>query len=458
MSTVSDGGRLHVAAVPLGLLRQLPGLIPLFLTGAVLPALAAVGFALAVAASVVRWARYRWRITDDALVIQEGLLTRKQRVLPLERIQTVELVRPLGHRLLGVVELRIEAGGSGASEGRLDALRPDVARGLRAVLLGEPIQAASQDEGVLLARTAPATLMLAGLTGGRVGVAAALLGFADEILGDRLEQLFALPRRLGLVGTLILVALALLVAFAISLAATVVAYWGFALREADNALLVRRGLLEQRLDTLPLRRIQAVTVEENWVRRLLRRAVVRVVVAGRPGAEAQQTGVLLPLGRRAEAFDLVERVLGIPGLADAGLTPMPRRARTRRLVRAGVATVAVTAGGVAWAGPRGLIAIAAAVPLARWALAAYRALGHAEHAGIAIARAGTLVRRTSFVPVERLQSLALSATIFQRRARLATLALQIPGTGARSDPRWIDLDRTAGESALVRLATQLPGD
>jgi putative membrane protein len=449
------GGRLHPAAVLLVLVRQLPGLIPLFLTGAVVPMVAIVGGLGALAASVVRWMRFRWEITGDALVIEEGLITRKQRVLPLERIQTVELVRSLPHRLLGVVELRIEAGGSGAAEGRLDALRPDVARRVRAVLLGEP-QVEAPVAGDLLARVSPSTLALAGLTGGRVGVFAVLLGLGDELLGDRFEELYSLPTRLGLVGTLLLVGVLLFAGFLISLAATVLAYWGMELRADPDALFVQRGLLEQRLETVPRRRIQALVVEENAIRRMIGRAAVRAVVAGRPGEEGRLTGVLLPLGYRDEAFALVEQVLAVGGLAEATIAPMPTRARRRRLVRAALATLAVTAGVVVWAGPVGLVSLAVAVPLATWALTAYRALGHGDHAGIAVVRSGALVRRTAFVPVSRLQSLELSATVFQRRARLATLALQIAGSGRYADPRWIDLDRRAGETLLQRLAEAVP--
>jgi putative membrane protein len=448
------GGRLHVAAVLLVLLRQLPGLIPLIVAGAVAPWFALAGAAVALGASFVRWMRFRWRVAGDALVIEEGLITRKRRVLPLERIQTVELVRPLPHRLLGVVELRVEAGGSGASEGRLDALRPDVARRLRATLLGEPVQAPPR--GDVLARATPWTLVLAGLTGGRVGVVAALLGFGDELLGDRFEQLFALPQRLGVAGIVGLVIVLLLVGFLISLAATVFAFWGLELRADDEALFVRRGLLEQRLDTLPRRRIQALVVEENLVRRLIGRAAVRVEVAGRPDEEARKVGVLLPLGHRAEALALVERLLRVEGLAGAPLAPMPIRARSRRLRRVAVVTLVLTAAVSAVAGWPGLGVLAVAVPLVAWAFDAYRSLGHGEHSRVAIARSGVVVRRTAFVPVDRLQSLALSSTWFQRRLRLSTLALQIPGSTGRSDPRWIDLDRAAGERLLHRLAEAVP--
>ena len=450
------GQPLHLATVPLYLVKQLPGLIPVLITGTFAPAIAVGGLLVAVIASIVRWTRFRWRLEGAALVLNEGLVTRRQRVIPLERIQAVELVRPLAHRLFGVVEVRIETVGGSKTEGRLDALGPEIAQRLRATLLRRGEEIVPRSEPRPLVRVSAATIVLAGLTGGRVGVVAALLGLGDELLGDRFEQLFDLPSRLGVRGLVILALLAGLVAFVVSVAATAVAYWGFTLSAADEGLLIRRGLLEQRFDTIPLRRIQALTVEENAARRLLGRAAVKVVVAGRAGEAAQQTGVLLPLGRRSEAFGLAERVLDVPGLASVRLAPAPRRALGRRVARALVVTALLAAVAVAASGALGLLALVASVPLAAWGLGAYRALGYAELDGIVVARSGFLVQRTSFVPVARLQSLALSATPVQRRLRLASLTLQIAGPGARSDPRLRDLDHATGDRLLSRLAEAIP--
>jgi putative membrane protein len=445
-------GRLHPATVLLAPLKQVRGLIALAITGAFAPALAIGAVIVAAATSVIGWLRFRWRVVEGTLVIDQGLFERRQRVIPLERIQTVELVRPLGHRLLGVVQVRIETVGGSKTEGQLEALAPPVAERLRAVLLGRAAQAPSPGDQDVLARLGLRTLVLAGLTGGRVGVVAVLFGAVNEVFGDRFEQLIDLPSRLSVQATIVLVALAVLAAFLISVGATAVTYWGFTLTRDNGTLLVRRGLLEQRLDTIPARRIQAVSVEENAVRQILGLAAVRVEVAGRPGAEAQQTGVLLPLGQREEAFALVERLFAMGGLGAVSLEPMPARARTRRIMRAVLSTLVGTAGAVVSAGAVGLWALTFFIPLVAWALAAYRALGHAEHKDVIVARAGVLVRRTTFVPVTRMVSLELSANPFQRRVQLATLVLRIAGSNPARDPRMHDLDRHVGERLLLRLS------
>ncbi|MBA3622369.1 MAG: PH domain-containing protein [Euzebyales bacterium] len=53
-------------------------------------------------------------------MIDQGLLQRQRRVIPFDRIQAVESVRKLRHRLFGVVELRIETVGGASTEGKLE--------------------------------------------------------------------------------------------------------------------------------------------------------------------------------------------------------------------------------------------------------------------------------------------------------------------------------------------------
>lgn len=460
------GGRLHPTVMAIWPLSQVGPLVFLLVIGTLPWQLVSVLLGISIASSAVRYARFTWRLEGEALVIEQGLLQRRRRVIPLERVQSVDLARKVRHRLFGVVEVRVEAIGGGSTEGRLDALAPQVADEVRHRLLRraprapeQPVESEEMREEPALVRLSPDQLVVAGLTGGRVGVAAAILGFIQQALGQRAQALVErLPTMLGVEGLIGLVAVSLAGAFILSVAATVVTYWDFTLTRTDGALRIRRGLLEQRLDTLPLRRIQAVRVEENLVRRMLGLAAVKVDVAGRGGDEGRETGLLLPLGSRAEAFALAVEVLEAAGLADrstatrAALEPAPRRARTRRLLRAAVAVALVTAASVLVFGTSGWTALVLVLPTGAAAVGAYRALGHAERPGLAIARSGLFVRRTAYVPTARLQSLALTATPFQRRRRLATVELQIARSpGVWGGPEIVDIDADRGFRLLAEL-------
>lgn len=477
--------RLHPAVMAIWPLAQIGPLLLLLVAGALQPVFAGLLLVTSAVASVVRYLRFTWRIDEDALVIEQGLLQRQRRVIPLERVQSVDLARKVRHRAFGVVEVRVEAIGGDTTEGRLDALSTSDGRRLRALLLRERDRAAggpadgdapepgpspagsfapaprgADTEEEPLARLGPDRLVMAGLTGGRVGVAAALLGFLQQAFAERIDEVLdAAPRLLDRRGVVAVVVIAVVGAFVLSVAATVVAYWNFTLTRDGTSLRIRRGLLEQRSETLPLRRVQAVRVEENLVRRLFGLAAVKVDIAGRSGGEGRDTGTLLPLGRRSEAFALAGRVLDAGDLADVALEPMPVRARTRRLVRAVVTVAVLTVPAVAVFDAVGFLAALLLVPAIGAAIGSYRALGYAAVEGFVVARAGFLVRRTALVPKARLQSLALTATPLQRRRRLATLDLQIARSpGVWSGPQLIDLDAEAGAALLADLAETVVSD
>lgn len=458
-SEAPAGGRLHPAAIGVWSVAALgPGAF-LLLAGGAGSVVPLVFVALSALAGVVKYLRFTWAIDHGALVIEQGLLERRRRVIPFDRIQSVEVVRGLRHRLFGVVELRVETVGSSDAEGRLDALDPALAHRVRAILLRQAEAPAGIDGEArvdLIARVPPGKIVVAGLTGGRVGVAAALFGLGQDLIGDRIERLLPMidtTEDLWLPAIILTVVLA--GAFVLSIVMTVVTYWGFELARDGDVLRVRRGLLEQRSETIPANRIQALWLEENFVRRLFGLAAVRAVIAGRSGGQdAQVSGMLLPIAPRAEALRVMKEVLGNDGTA-LSLQAMPPAARTKRLVRAGVATVVVTAAAAATAGPLGLAAVGLAAPLGLLALASYRALGWAATADLVVSRSGVMVRRTSWARPRRLQSVALLQTPFQRRVGLATLYLHLARNKAGGgDPRLIDLD----ESDAWRLLRDLPPD
>lgn len=453
------GGRLHPAAIGVGVFGQLLPLAFVMLAGPVgLPLVAGIGvFGLGVA--FANWWRFTWSVEDGQLVIEQGLLERRRRVIPLNRIQSVETVRKVRHRLFGVVALRVESVGGDDSEGKLDALDPALAGRLRAVLLrtapaptGAERANDVEESGQVLVRLSPGRLVVAGLTGGRVGVVAVLLGFAQDLWFDRLAELNVFDSGLADGATnpalvAVVVVGGLVVVFLLSVGATALLFWDFTLWRSGDTLRVRRGLLEQRSDTIPLRRIQAVRIEQSLVRRAFGLAAIKVEIAGRAGSSDQQrqTDVLLPIGRIDEARRLADRVLGHEVTATP-LAAMPSAARTRRITRALVVTAIACLPAIV--DVRGLVAGAVVVPALLLALADYRALGWATTAHHVLARHGVIVQRLWLVPNASVQSLEVSSTPLQRRRGLATLTLEIARSGAAGDPSLIDLDaQTAGDLA-----------
>ena len=96
--------------------------------------------AVAIAILVLLWSVLSWYFTGYHVVgrelrVYEGLLSRRTRAIPLERLQSVELVRPVLARLCGLAELRLEVVGAAKTEAPLAFLTVGEAAALRERLL-----------------------------------------------------------------------------------------------------------------------------------------------------------------------------------------------------------------------------------------------------------------------------------------------------------------------------------
>jgi putative membrane protein len=187
-------------------------------------------------------------------------------------------------------------------------------------------------------------------------------------------------------------------------------------------------------------------------RRWLRLASLEVRTASGGTATQYPAGVTVPIGPRQTIDDLVGLVLERPTLS-LGVTAHPlvarRRAIRRRFVGLALPTVvaALVAAAVNDASSGvvlGVCAIAATVSLliaTRWGRSWYCRLGHAVHDGVLVARCGVLIEHLRAVPVDRIQSVTISQSPWQRRAGVCTARLLLAGT-----------------TDLVRVPDLAPGD
>jgi len=436
-----------------------------------------------VAVVVAEWLRRTYALDSSAMRIEEGVLARRRRLLPFDRIQQVDLVRKPLHRLLGVATLRVEtAGGSGGSEADLEVIALAEAERLRATLLRARAAAVQAPAGTaagieptparpaerVLVRLSPGQVALAGLTSMRGVAALAVFGWvfqeAPRSLIDRLTSRFdpqalapSTPPALALAGLLVVALL-----LGLAAASSLVTDFGFVLARGGDNLVVRRGLLERREAVIPLARVQVVRVDESLLRRWLGFAAVRIQSAGRAGhGDATANHLTVPILPTARIDQLLGELL--PGAAPvpALLRPPPaarRRAIVRRVVP--VLAVAVVLAVALWpldglAQRAGVVVAFAAALLAVLAgEAAYRNLGHARHDGFLSARRGALNRSTAVVPVAKAQSVRVRSSFFQRRAGLATMLVDVAGGGAV--PRVTDEAAATAERLLAGLVRQAP--
>ncbi|MEV4535196.1 PH domain-containing protein [Asanoa sp. NPDC049518] len=345
----------------------------------------------AIIMSVVSWYNTGYHVVGHELRVYEGLLWRRTRAIPLERLQSVEVVRPLLAQLTGLAELRLEVVGGGKTEAPLAYLSVADAAALRDRLLAlagrsaAPVEGAAEVAGAAPARV-PGELLLAVLN--RDLVISQLLtpqalslpiGVAFVVLQFGFDPSWSF---IGVASTLTAIAGVLL-----QPVRRVLRDWNFRLSRDDTALRLRFGLVETRSQTVPVDRVQGVTATwpllwraQGWLRLTLDVAGV----AGQDNADGTETDRLLPVGT-AEVADRVAHSV-LPGVLLGALTFQPPPERTR------------------WFHP-----------LAR------PKLGVALTDKIVATREGLLTRTVMMVPFARIQSVRVVQGPLQRLLGVATV-------------------------------------
>lgn len=422
------------------------------------------GFAL------TRYLSFRYSYGDTELVIRHGFVFRNQRHVPYDRIQNIDAVQNVLHRMLGVVEVRIQTGGGTEPEATLSVLTPADLDEMRQRVFGSRAYA-QQTAGATMAEEAttqtappetpqkllhlsPGDIALYGIVENRgLFVIAAAIGLLWEFVampGVLQRYLGERPGRwiVGRVSSMVeggttaawraailviaFILLFLLVSRVFSIIWALIRLHDFNVVKTGEDLRTEYGLLTRVAQTIPRRRIQTVTVRRTPLHRMFRRASVRVSTAAgiaerRDESRREWFG---PIVRQDEVPALLSAL--IPGLNVTSLewTGVHPRAIWRVLRRSLFSAAVFQLLVLAFAGWRGLWL--APVCLA-WSVTSSRLytrnLGWAMTRDVVAFKTGTFVHAVTIAPLVRVQSVSLHESPFDRRTSMARVSVDTAGTG-----------------------------
>lgn len=397
---------------------------------------------------------YRYGFGPQGLVIREGLLFSNVRLIEYARIENIDVERTLLHRLFGVAQARVQTSTGGKPEALINVLGEEAVQEMRDhIFSSRPAteDAAATGTEELLLHLPPVELVRFGLASKRgfIVVAAGIgllqqVGFLERLRAagriwesGPLEQVAALGPlvQLGIAtATVLFVFIALLV---LSVAVALVTMHDFRLTLHEGDLRIRHGLLTQTALTLRTRRIQAVHQTETLVHRLLGRVSLDVDLAGDSGGDDQQsqarrTRWLAPVCSPSRAPHLIAMALPeVDHQAPPEWQPLAAGARRRIFRRVAATWIIVLAAPAIWYLREAAVIVLAVIPLA-W-LHAHLYVKHTRWAltpDTLLFRSGWLSRRLSVVPRDRIQSVRLGTSPFDRRSDMASVLVDTAGASA----------------------------
>lgn len=412
-----------------------------------------VGVGALAVVSVWQYFTYRYGVSGDALVVRSGLFERSVRVIPFARIHNVALQQTLLHRLVGVAEVRLESAGGAKPEAEMRVLKLEDALALEqlvrhrgAVATETMVEPATTP---LLAMDTGEVLRLGLVSNRGMILVAAAFGGMWQVPGLRGELFegwgeaafgWAEGRQFGpaeyalAAASLLLFAMFLLRLLSMLLA--LLQYHGFELRELGKRLTVERGLLNRWRTSASRRRIQAWTLEEGVLHRLLKRRSLSVDTAVSQEQQHQQRALreLAPIATPAACDALVEHLLPASRWQSLGWQPQPASNWWRIWWPGAVLTVAIAAAASWRAGAWALLVLLWLPWSAFTAWQHARRLAWSVDGALVAVRGGWWARHWRFAEVDKLQVLQLSRNGVDRRCGTATLVFDTAGANALGKP------------------------
>ena len=419
----------------------------------------------ALPAIVLQYWRFSYRITAKQIVIQSGVFNRKNRSIPIERVQNIQIERSLFARLFGLAKVKIETAGSSSTEGSLEYVHQDAAREIRQVVRSFQRETADGEEDVADADESDVeplfdmSLRRVLLSGAfrfsllYLAVIFTVLEFFD--LEALVERLIRAPGRMGWIAEamfshpalaiLASVVVAIVLGWVSGVAVHLARYYDFELWLDGDKLRKRHGLFTVTEGTIPLDKVQSLILRTNPFMRIFGWYELKVQTIGldvdeqghRVIAPFAGTDRILELARRVRTFDLPDSFVSV--------SPVTIRRRFIRYTAVFGALLLPTIyfwpagwmhlGGVAlpWWG-LGLVPF-----ILGWAVLQFQNHGYAADEDGLYIRRGVLSHYLWILPVEKFHVFHATASLFQRRLNLKTLFVDTAGAATFAYPEVIDV-------------------
>ncbi|GAA0431598.1 PH domain-containing protein [Lentibacillus halophilus] len=448
---MSEAKRLHPAAILFNLIKTVRELFVVIIAGSIsfwdnwlifVPITA--GFLiLFLIIAILTWYRYTYRVENNELRIEYGILIRKKRFISKNRIQSIDLTSGVIHRIFGLTKVQIETAGTGTdAEASLSAVKLAEGKALRQELkTAEPTQnldenavheseeAAKPSQTISFKR-----LFIAGTTSGSVGViftlAAAGLSELEQFIPESaFNSTMNWVIGFGFVIMIVLAVVGLLLLWLLGIAGTMIKNGNFTITKNDSDLFITRGLLEKKQLTIPLRRIQAVGIQESIIRQPLGYVTVFAEIAGGSMDDKEDfSSTLFPIMKRDEVESFLKTFVPDYAGIQQEPTPLPKRARKFYVFRASILFVILTLATGFWI-PQfiwvPILLLAGSMGLGIWR---HMDGGFRLDGDHVIIRHRSFSRNTVMMHHKRIQAFEKKQHKIQGSQQLATMRLSIIGT------------------------------
>jgi putative membrane protein len=450
---------------------------------------------------------FSFYITPKEIVIRSGILSRKQRNIPIKKVQNVNIEQNVLMRLLGLSKVVIETAGDVKSEGVLEFVSKADAEEIKTiiksyqyeiekeeikdsdssdtipeenetdaevipddsfednVLQEENVQ--EQKEKVLFTTTLRDAVYYGSMRLRPVVLMIAFwlmsVSFQFDIMPDIselgveqfIEEIFSLNPFFVALYVMLFVFLLIVVTIILDIILTINQYYNFRLTKEDNKLYTSFGLLTKRNGTIPLRKLQSLTIITNPIKKKFDYYTLALQTAGF-GEKGSGAEAAVPFGKLHRLMGVVQNIYDFtfPDELKSVSKLTIRRAFIRYLF--GVlflATVFQLLVSFTEFSFWNYLWVLLFLPLILYAaILRYRYRGYAISDDKVIIKQGFWIQKTTVVQIKKIQTLNIKETFFQRRLGLASLYIDTASSSVIGDAKIVDIEKNDAIELMEELS------
>lgn len=433
---------------------------------------ALLGLLILVPSIVLNYIFFNFQITPKEIIIRSGIISKRQRSIPLEKIQNVNINQNFIQRILGLVRIGIETAGDLQTEGSLEFVSVHDANEISEIIknykfslirdknkdategYNDVVQSIEETDKQAKSNVIFELSWRNLIAYGMVRLRPLFLAFGIWIIGmlsqfgiwdntidnfvrDNQSYLDSLDVFSLILLIISMVVIIIIMSWIFDIIWTVNEFYKFKLANDDGKLVTSYGFLSKVRVTIPLKKLQQITIFTNPLKQKFNFFTLTLQTAGF-GQKSGSNQSVIPLAKFDELLTLSQKIYNFQ--IPEKFIPISRKAIRRAFVRYAVSILIMFIPLVYWL--PNTIWIALGIPFLYYA-AYLRWLfrGYAINNEHLIVKQGFWLRKIIIIPLKKMQTLHLKETFFQRRLNLATIYFDNASSAGIADAKIADIDK-----------------
>ena len=426
---------------------------------------AAIVFVMVVFSMLQYWFYHYW-LSDEKIEIKEGVLFKKNRKIPYTRIQNVNISQNPIERIFNVATLQLESASGGKPEAIMRVVGLDLVEeiknhvknksSIKTQFVAESVDDKKTQEKVSathLLKLSTKDVMKYGIISQKgMFIAAILFSLMSQYqasvawLFKYLNTFYKVPdfSHITLAQGLIYVVVVGLIIFAVlqllSIVWALLKFHEFTLEKYEDRLQATLGLLSKVSATIPLKKIQLYRISENPIHKYFKARTITIETAG--GVNTDKAGIVMrwlaPYIDTGKVKNFISEIEPKIKLGSVDWQLIPHRA-WKRVIKKSLITLAIFSVAliviaslpqieikiIAW------VVILILIPVSYFYAKTYvKKTAYFINDDIICFKSGVWFGKQSFVKINKVQTVEIQQSYFDRRNKMATLEIDTAGSNS----------------------------